>query len=158
MRVCGPRLQHFFSRWPSIQKVGPPMHYSIDHRTYKDKEQYSRLSRTNDIMHVSDIKNYKGISLSSLLSNVFDSCIISLNSVLLRSDDFQFAYKKSCFTIQGVSMVTEVINYYINNGSSVYMCMLDASKAFDRVTLLTIFKTLYSKGMCPIYLRLLMKI
>ena len=38
------------------------------------------------------------------------------------------------------------------------MCMLDASKAFDRVNLLTLFKTLYSRGMCPIYLRLLMKI
>ena len=32
-------------------------------------------------------------------------------------------------------MVTEVINYYRKNGSSVYMCMLDASKAFDRVNL-----------------------
>ena len=44
------------------------------------------------------------------------------------------------------------------NGSPVYMCMLDASKVFDRVNLLTLFKTLFSRGMCPIYLRLLMKI
>ena len=36
--------------------------------------------------------------------------------------------------------------------------MLDASKAFDKVNLLAQFKTLYSRGMCPIYLRLLMKI
>ena len=43
-------------------------------------------------------------------------------------------------------------------GVYVYMCVLDASKAFDRVNLLTLFKTLYSRGMCPIYLRLLMKI
>ena len=46
----------------------------------------------------------------------------------------------------------------INNVSSAYMYMLDSSKAFDRVNLLTLFKTLYSRGMCPIYLRLLMKI
>ena len=32
--------------------------------------------------------------------------------------------------------------------------MLDASKAFDRLNLLTLFKTLYYRGMCPIYLRL----
>ena len=40
------------------------------------------------------------------------------------------------------------------------MCMFDASKAFDRVNLLTLFKTLYSgsRGTCPIYMRLLMKI
>ena len=36
--------------------------------------------------------------------------------------------------------------------------LLEASKAFDRVNLLTLFKTLYWKGMCPIYLRLLIKI
>ena len=106
----------------------------------------------------SDIKNYRGIALSSLLSKVFDSCIISLNYMVLRSDDLQFAYKKSCSTIQCVSMVTEVINYYRHNGSSVYMCMLDACKAFDGVNLLTLFKTLYYREMCPIYLRLLMKI
>ena len=35
----------------------------------------------------SDIKHYRGIALSSLLSKVFDSCIISLNSKVLRSDD-----------------------------------------------------------------------
>ena len=81
----------------------------------------------------SDIENYRGIALSSLLSKVFDSCIISLNYVVMRSDDLQFAYKKSSSSIQCVSMVTEMINYYRNNGSSVYMCMLDASKAFDRV-------------------------
>ena len=76
----------------------------------------------------SDIKNYRGIALSS------------------------------CSTVQCVSMVTEVINYFRHNGSSVYMCMFDASKDFDRVILLTLFKTLYSSEMCPIYLRPLIKI
>ena len=77
---------------------------------------------------------------------------------MFKSDDLQFSYKKSCSTIQCVSMVTGVIDYYQNNGSPVYMCMLDASKAFDRVNLLILFKTLYSRGICPIYLRLLIKI
>ena len=35
---------------------------------------------------ISDIINY---------SKVFDSCIISRNSVVLRSDDLQFAYKET---------------------------------------------------------------
>ena len=58
---------------------------------------------------------------------------------------------KSCSTIKCVSMVTEVIDYYQNNGSPVYMCMLDASKAFDRVNLLTLFKGEYCvfKGNVP---------
>ena len=70
--------------------------------------------------------------------------------MVLRSDDLQFAYKKSCSTIQCVSMVTAVINYYRHNGSSVYTCMLDASQAFDRVNLLTLFKTLYSSTYCTL--------
>ena len=41
------------------------------------------------------IKLYRGIALSSLLSTVLNSCIISLNSVVLRSDDLQFAYKRA---------------------------------------------------------------
>ena len=60
----------------------------------------------------SDIRNYRGISLSSLLSKLFDSCIISLNTVVFKSDDLQFAYKKSCSTIRCVSNVIEVIDYY----------------------------------------------
>ena len=102
--------------------------------------------------NTSDIRNYRGIALSNLLWKVFDSCIILLKSVVLRSDDLQFAYTMSCYTIQCVSMVTEVIHYYENNGSSVYMCMIDASKAFGKVNLMTLFKTLYSRGMCSIYL------
>ena len=93
----------------------------------------------------SDIKNYRGIALSSLLSKLLDSCIISLNTLVFKSDDLQFAYKERCSTIQYVSMVSEVIDYYKNNDSLVYMCMLDASKAFDRVNLLTLFKTVYSR-------------
>ena len=45
-------------------------------------------------------------------------------------------------TVQCVGMIKETISYYINKSSSVYMCMLDASKAFDRVNLVVLFKKL----------------
>ena len=67
----------------------------------------------------SDIRNYRGIVLNSLLSKLFDSCIILLNTVVFKSDHLQFAYKNSCSTIQCVSMVTEVIDNHKNNGSPV---------------------------------------
>ena len=53
--------------------------------------------------------------------------------------------------MQCMSSIIETINYYNNNGSNVYLCMLDASKAFDRVNLLTLFKTLYKRNMCPFF-------
>ena len=45
--------------------------------------------------------------------------------------------------------------YYINNSGKVYVCALDASKAFDRVNLLTLFKKLFKRNMCPLFLRFL---
>ena len=41
---------------------------------------------------MNDIRNYKGIALSGLLSRLFDHCIIGNQYDSLRSDDLQFAY------------------------------------------------------------------
>ena len=101
-------------------------------------------------------QNYRGIALSSLLSKLFDLCIISSEGSHLLSDGLQFAYKSGSSTIQCASIVTETINYYINNESDVYMCCIDASKAFDRVNLVVLFNKLRKRNICPLYLRFLM--
>ena len=67
----------------------------------------------------------------------------------------QFAYKSKISAIHCVNSVNETVNYYINNSGKVYVCTLDASKAFDRVNLLTLFKKLFQRNMCPIFLRFL---
>ena len=51
----------------------------------------------------------------------------------MMSNNLQFAYKEHVSTIQCVSSIIETIEYYENNESNVFMCMFDASKAFDRV-------------------------
>ena len=85
---------------------------------------------------LTNVKNDRGIALSSLISKLFDICIISSNSYIFEYDDLQFAYKKKTSTVQCVSIIKEVINCYVNQNSCVYMCMLDASKAVDQVNLL----------------------
>ena len=59
-----------------------------------------------------------------------------MQSDSLQSDPLQFAYKENASTVQCASVMCEVINYYLNNDSCMHMYMLDASKAFDRVTIL----------------------
>ena len=68
----------------------------------------------------------------------------------------QFAYKSRISTIHCVNSVYETINHYVSNSSAVYVCKLDASKAFDRVNLLALFEKLHKRSMCPLFLRFLM--
>ncbi len=55
-------------------------------------------------------------------------------------------------------MDREVISYYNNNGSDVYACLLDCSKAFDRVRHDKLLQKLMSTGLPPIIIRSLMYI
>ena len=87
-------------------------------------------------LKASESKNYRPVSLSILFSKILDNCILIMQSDSLQSDPLQFTYKEIASTIQCAADICEVINYYINNDSCIYMCMLDASKAFDRVTIL----------------------
>ena len=54
---------------------------------------------------MNDIRNYRGITLSSLLSKLFDHCIICNQYDSLRSDDLQFAYKSKISAIHCVNSV-----------------------------------------------------
>ena len=51
---------------------------------------------------------------------------------------------------------TEIAQYYLNNASDVYLLLLDASKAFDTVEYVKLFKLLNSKGLCPLVTKLLL--
>ena len=93
-------------------------------------------------LKASDSKNYRAVALSSLFSKILDKCILSMQSDSLQSDPLQFAYKENASTVQCVSVIYEAINYYIHNDSCIYMCMLDASKAFDRVNHRSLFTNL----------------
>ena len=100
-------------------------------------------------------KNYRGIALSSIFSKIFDNCIISAECLALNSDDLQFAYKSGSSTTLCVSVLCETIDYYVHNESDVYMCSIDASKAFDRVNILLLFRKLRKRNFCPLFLRYL---
>ena len=103
----------------------------------------------------STVKNYRGIALSNLLSKIFDNCIISLQESCLLTDDLQFAYKSKTSTVQCISTITEIINYYIKNSSNLYMCTLDCTKAFDRVSLVLLFTKLRERKMILLFLDVL---
>ena len=112
----------------------------------------------NKLGNLSESSNYRAIALSSLLCKILDTCIIDKQESVFKSHDLLFAYKANHSTVQCVTMIRETVSYYLSYSNQLFMCMLDASKAFDKVNLLLLFRKLRDKGMCPIILRFIVKL
>lgn len=105
---------------------------------------------------LSDSTNYRGITLASCLCKLLDIVTVLRYEDKLRTSDLQFSFKKRHSTTMCTLLVKEIVNYYINNGNSVFVCMLDASKAFDRVRYDSLFRALLERDIPCVFLRLLM--
>ena len=103
---------------------------------------------------ISSSKNYRGIAISSLILKVFDNCLLLLFGNLLSNDVLQFGFQKGCSTIQCTWAVQETISHYLRRGSDVYCCLLDFSKAFDKVNFDQLFQKLIARKVPAIVLRL----
>ena len=58
----------------------------------------------------------------------------------------QFAYQESNSCVMARFVLQEVINHYKEEGSNVYSCFLDSSKAFDTVWIDGLFFKLFNMG------------
>ena len=105
---------------------------------------------------LSSSKNYRSIAISSLVLKIFDWVIILLFGVCLGLDDLQFAYQAKVSTTMCSWVVIETVNYFLRNGSEVYSCLCDMSKAFDLVKHSVLFRKLMTSGISMIFLRLLL--
>jgi hypothetical protein len=104
---------------------------------------------------INSSSNYRGITLSSILGKILDRIIMNRFSGSLYSKDFQFGFKQSHSTVQCTLVIDEVSKYYTSNGGEIYIMLLDASQAFDRVNYVKLFRALSAKGMCPLICRFL---
>ena len=93
--------------------------------------------------NISDIGNYRPIALSSVLSKVFELILLSKLNSYFCTTDYQFGFKSNHSTDLCIYTLKEVIDFYHSQSTSIYMCFMDASKAFDRVNHWTLLKKTY---------------
>ena len=105
---------------------------------------------------LNDSNNYRGIALNSPLSKLFELVILYVHRDTLSTSDLQFGYKKGLSTNSCTFVANEVIQEYLNGDNDVHVMLLDASKAFDCVNYVTLFRQLIHKGICPLICRVLL--
>jgi len=77
--------------------------------------------------------NYRGITISPVVSKVFETVLMRDLHSYLQSDNLQFGFKKNSSCSHAIFALRSVVNHYCNSGSTITICALDISKAFDRV-------------------------
>ena len=104
-------------------------------------------------LNISD--NYRGIALCSAITKIIDYIFLNKHSDVLHTSDLQFAFKEEHSTTMCTSVIKEVIAHYNSRGSNVYACLLDASKAFDRLNHGKLFNLLIERDLPAVVLRFL---
>ena len=99
-----------------------------------------------------DVSNYRGITISPIISKIFEHVLKIVFSHFLSSSPYQFGFKKRSSTIHSLHCLREIVDYYVNNGSRVFCSFLDASKAFDRLVHAGLFIKLMNRNVPKIFL------
>lgn len=87
-------------------------------------------NRTGD---VSDMANYRPISLATVTAKVLDSLLNGHLSRHIHLNDSQFGFRTGLSTESAIWCLKRTIQYYTERKTPVYACFLDLSKAFDLV-------------------------
>ena len=85
------------------------------------------------VLHKTSCDNYRGITLSPVLSKVFELVLMNDLQSYLKSDNLQFGFKQNSSCAHAIFTLCSVVDHYCHSGSTVTICALDISKAFDRL-------------------------
>jgi hypothetical protein len=101
------------------------------------------------------LDDFRGITISPILSKVFESCILQKLQIYLRTSERQFGFKKSVGCRDAIYTVKSVINYFTKNNSTMNICAIDLTKAFDKVNHSVLFKKLMNLDVPANYINIL---
>jgi Reverse transcriptase (RNA-dependent DNA polymerase) len=88
------------------------------------------------------VEDYRGITISPVVSKIFEHCLLKKFGSYLRSSDHQFGFKKHVGCSNAIYAIRKTIDFFVSRGSTVNICSLDLSKAFDKINHYSLFSKL----------------
>ena len=86
------------------------------------------------------IDNYRPIALASVVSKVVERILLDRISHFLETCPNQFGFKRNLGTDTCIYVLKEMVDKYKSLNGGMFMCFLDASKAFYRVKHSVLFR------------------
>ena len=87
----------------------------------------------NKFGDMGDSANYREVMSSSMFMKIFEYLLLPYVTEHCRVSTAQYGYRPCTSTTLAVATFKETVYSYINEGSTVYSCFLDMSKAFERI-------------------------
>lgn len=99
--------------------------------------------------------DFRGITVSPVISKVFEHCLVRYLNSYLKSSDMQFGFKKGFGCNHAIYTVRTTIDYFTAKNSTVNLCALDLASAFDRVNHYALFSKLMDRNVPRKYIAIL---
>ena len=96
-----------------------------------------------------DPNNYRGISIIPIITKLTELIILEKCPIFKEHNLSQFGFAENSSTIHAEFLLNETINLYNHKQSPIYICSLDAEKAFDSCNWLKLFEKLIKKQNIP---------
>jgi len=94
-------------------------------------------------------EDFRGITLNSIVSKIFEHCILPSLSNLTTSNR-QFGFKKGFSCTHALNLVKNTTHYFNSKGHTINLGFVDIRKAFDKVSYWGILTLLQTKLINPI--------
>ena len=104
---------------------------------------------------ITSIDNYRPIALASIMSKIFEGILMDRLKEFTVTTDNQFGFKKKHGTDLCIYTLKEIVSQYRSHNSTIFMCFLDASRAFDRIHHGKLFLKLQERGVPSYLIRIL---
>lgn len=112
-------------------------------KNFNTAEMYALIK--NPDKSTSDLANIRPISVSDILTNIFEKIILTRINTASKPTKKQFGFTKNASCSHGVFLLKETMNITKIRKKKLYATAIDASKAFDKVNRLLLWLILFKK-------------